>query len=98
MEQKLKIREKKVENVENIRDIVHNIQANISANDQRSTIQLSLGDPSLFQSFQTSPVVEEALVQAIRSSKFNCYGPSLGLLPARRSHSNLFTFLYDYLI
>lgn len=63
--EKAELKIAQVPNTTDIRGIVSNIQKNISEDDTRSTIKLALGDPSLIQSFRTSPVAEEALIQAI---------------------------------
>lgn len=42
------------------------------------------GDPSLFPCFHTTPIAEDAIVEAVRSAKHNHYSPFVGLLPARR--------------
>ncbi|KAK1267996.1 S-alkyl-thiohydroximate lyase SUR1 [Acorus gramineus] len=48
-------------------------------------IPLGHGDPSVFPCFRTTTDAEDAIVSAVRSAKFNCYGPTVGLLPARRA-------------
>ncbi|KAI3515477.1 hypothetical protein L1887_14373 [Cichorium endivia] len=48
-------------------------------------IHLGHGDPSVYPCFRTSPIVEDALVEAIRSAKFNCYAAGAGINPARRA-------------
>ncbi|PIA36554.1 hypothetical protein AQUCO_03300026v1 [Aquilegia coerulea] len=53
-------------------------------NDKRETIPLGHGDPSAFPCFRTSLPAEDAIVDSIRSAKFNSYSPSVGLQPARR--------------
>ncbi|MBA0828835.1 hypothetical protein Goarm_013466, partial [Gossypium armourianum] len=47
--------------------------------------RLGHGDPSYFPSFKTTPAAEDAIVDALRSAKHNCYAPSAGVLPARRA-------------
>nr|XP_043626748.1 probable aminotransferase TAT2 [Erigeron canadensis] len=48
-------------------------------------IHLGHGDPSVYPCFRTSNVVEDALVESLQSTKFNCYAPNLGINPARRA-------------
>ncbi|EXB44619.1 putative aminotransferase TAT2 [Morus notabilis] len=68
----------------NIRDVVYVLKQNLPEEDQRPTVHLALGDPSSISSFRTTPVAEEALIEAIRSAKFNGYPPNYGLPSARR--------------
>ncbi|KAK1301745.1 S-alkyl-thiohydroximate lyase SUR1 [Acorus calamus] len=39
-------------------------------------IPLGHGDPSVFPCFRTTTDAEDAIVSAVRSAKFNCYGPT----------------------
>lgn len=55
------------------------------ANDIRETIPLGHGDPSAFPCFRTPVSAEDAVVESLRSAKFNSYSPSVGILPARRA-------------
>ncbi|CAK9144940.1 unnamed protein product [Ilex paraguariensis] len=68
-----------------VRGILKAITDNLNEADQRPTIMLGCGDPSEYPCFRTTPIAEDALVDAIRSAKFNCYAPAIGILPARRS-------------
>ncbi|KAF5179276.1 Tyrosine aminotransferase [Thalictrum thalictroides] len=54
-------------------------------NDKRETIPLGHGDPSAFPCFRTSLIAEDAIVDCLRSSKFNSYSPSVGIQSARRA-------------
>ncbi|KAK6134918.1 hypothetical protein DH2020_031338 [Rehmannia glutinosa] len=67
-----------------IRDILEILKRNLKENDQRPLIHLGHGDPSSYPSFRTTPVAEQALFTAIRSSQFNGYAPSAGISAARR--------------
>ncbi|XP_030482669.2 nicotianamine aminotransferase 1 [Cannabis sativa] len=58
---------------------------NLTPNDQRPTIMLGRGDPTEFPSFQTTPAAVEAAVDALRSSNFNSYSPTVGVPQARRA-------------
>ncbi|KAJ4781814.1 Tyrosine aminotransferase [Rhynchospora pubera] len=49
----------------------------------RPVIPLANGDPSVFPSFRTTPIAEEAIVEAVRSAQYNNYAPTNGLLSAR---------------
>ncbi|GAA0158679.1 transaminase [Lithospermum erythrorhizon] len=68
-----------------IRSILTTINANIKADESRGIIRLGHGDPSAFPSFRTTSVAEDAVVDAVRSAKFNSYNPGTGILQARRS-------------
>ncbi|XP_041989472.1 nicotianamine aminotransferase 1-like [Salvia splendens] len=68
-----------------IRDFLEILKGNLNKNDKRDVIHLGHGDPSPYPSFKTSPVAEESLLNALRSSLFNGYPPSAGLSPARES-------------
>ncbi|KAA8526347.1 hypothetical protein F0562_008450 [Nyssa sinensis] len=39
----------------------------------------------MFPCFRTTHIAEEAIADALRSAKFNCYAPTVGILPARRA-------------
>lgn len=68
-----------------VRNILQAIIGNIDeTRTGKPMIHLGHGDPSVYPCFQTSTVVEDALVEAIRSSKYNCYAPGVGIIPARR--------------
>lgn len=66
-----------------IRDFLETLKGNLNKNDKRDVIHLGHGDPSPYPSFKTTPVAEESLLNALRSSLFNGYPPSAGLSPAR---------------
>ncbi|XP_023758254.1 nicotianamine aminotransferase 1 [Lactuca sativa] len=69
-----------------VRNILQAIIGNIDeTRTGKPMIHLGHGDPSVYPCFQTSTVVEDALVEAIRSSKYNCYAPGVGIIPARRA-------------
>ncbi|KAJ6371723.1 hypothetical protein OIU77_002108 [Salix suchowensis] len=57
----------------------------VDKDDQRPVVPLSLGDPSAFSCFRTSPEAEDAIVRAVQSAEFNSYAPINGILPARRA-------------
>ncbi|KAF8391313.1 hypothetical protein HHK36_023617 [Tetracentron sinense] len=68
-----------------IRQVINMVMENLDAGDERPTIPLGHGDPSAFPCFRTSPVAEDAIVEALRSANFNGYPPSAGIPPARRA-------------
>ncbi|KVI04282.1 Aminotransferase, class I/classII [Cynara cardunculus var. scolymus] len=68
-----------------MRNILEALIANMDENGTgKSMIHLGHGDPSIYPCFRTSTIVEDALVEATRSAKFNCYAPGAGIAPARR--------------
>lgn len=68
-----------------IRSVLDAIYANLDPEDSRPVIPLGHGDPSAFPSFRTVDVAVDAVVEAVRSSRFNSYAPSAGILPARKA-------------
>ncbi|XP_008783141.1 nicotianamine aminotransferase 1-like [Phoenix dactylifera] len=66
-----------------IRGVLTRVMANIQEGGPRPVIPLGHGDPSVFPCFRTTPVAEDAIVSAVRSAKYNCYCPTVGVLPAR---------------
>ncbi|CAA7410183.1 unnamed protein product [Spirodela intermedia] len=69
----------------NIRSTVDLLRSNIDRSDARPVIPLGHGDPSSFPSFRTTAVAEAAVVSAVRSGDYNCYGGSRNLVPSRRA-------------
>ncbi|XXG61433.1 hypothetical protein AAC387_Pa05g0052 [Persea americana] len=68
-----------------IRGMLEMIKGGLDGGDERPIIPLGHGDPSGFTFFRTISTAEDAVVSALRSGKYNCYSPSVGLLPARRA-------------
>ncbi|XP_052178831.1 probable aminotransferase TAT2 [Diospyros lotus] len=68
-----------------VRSVLDALMENLDQSDRRPVVPLGHGDPSSFPCFRTSPAAEDAIVEALRSAKLNCYAPSLGLDAARRS-------------
>lgn len=66
-----------------VRGVLGKLMSNLSEEDTRPVIPLGHGDPSAFTCFRTTPAAEDAIVDAVRSAKFNSYGSTVGLLPAR---------------
>ncbi|XP_034702768.1 tyrosine aminotransferase-like [Vitis riparia] len=68
-----------------VRGVLGKVISNLNPQDRRPVITLGQGDPSAFSSFRTAPEAEEAIVDAVRSRKFNSYSPDVGVLTARRA-------------
>ncbi|KAF8409202.1 hypothetical protein HHK36_005276 [Tetracentron sinense] len=68
-----------------IRGILTMVMDNLDAGDKRQIIPLGHGDPSAFPCFRTTHIAEDAMVDAVRSAKFNSYAPASGILSTRRS-------------
>ncbi|XP_021295337.1 tyrosine aminotransferase-like [Herrania umbratica] len=68
-----------------VRGVLNMLMGNLNKDDSRPVIPLGHGDPSHFPSFRTSPAAEDAIVDALRSAKYNCYAPTVGILAARRA-------------
>ncbi|KVH95842.1 probable aminotransferase TAT2 [Cynara cardunculus var. scolymus] len=68
-----------------IKRVLDDVNRNLDRSDGRPIIPLSHGDPSSFSCFRTTQVAEDAVVDALRSAKFNGYAPKGGALQARRS-------------
>lgn len=67
-----------------IKGILALIQSHIEEADKGRVISLGMGDPSAYSCFKTASVAEEAIVDAVRSNKFNGYSPTVGLPQARK--------------
>ncbi|KAF5732575.1 hypothetical protein HS088_TW17G00105 [Tripterygium wilfordii] len=68
-----------------VRAVLNKLMGNLNKDDHRQIIPLGHGDPSAFPCFRTSIAAEDALVDALRSAKYNRYAPTVGLLPSRRA-------------
>ncbi|KAL8249200.1 hypothetical protein R6Q59_006068 [Mikania micrantha] len=68
-----------------IRGVRYMLMSKLNKTETRPMIPLGHGDPSAFPCFRTTQVAEDAIVDSIRSANFNGYGPSVGILPARRA-------------
>ncbi|KAL5861030.1 hypothetical protein ACOSQ4_002326 [Xanthoceras sorbifolium] len=68
-----------------VRGVVEAIKEKLDKEESRCMIHLGQGDPSAFPCFRTTPLAEDAIVDALRSAKFNCYSSAGGILPARRA-------------
>ncbi|KAK9284408.1 hypothetical protein L1049_023580 [Liquidambar formosana] len=67
-----------------IRAVLNLLMQNLDEADERPIIPLGHGDPSVFPCFRTAHIAEDAVVDALQSANFNCYAPTIGILPARR--------------
>ncbi|KDP45860.1 hypothetical protein JCGZ_15304 [Jatropha curcas] len=68
-----------------IKGILSLLMENIDEKDKRSVISLGMGDPSAYSCFHTTPIAQEAVVDALQSDKFNGYAPTVGLPQTRRA-------------
>lgn len=68
-----------------IKGILALIQSHIEEADKGRIISLGMGDPSAYSCFKTASVAQEAIVDAVRSNKFNGYSPTVGLPQARKA-------------
>ncbi|CAM8995766.1 unnamed protein product [Rhodiola kirilowii] len=68
-----------------VRSVLYKIKANLNKDDARNVIPLGHGDPSHFPCFRITPVAEDAVNDAIKSAKFNCYCPQDGVPVAKRA-------------
>lgn len=75
-----------------IKRVIDDVKTNLNQSDDRPVVPLSIGDPSSFSCFRTTQVAEDAVVDALRSGKFNGHAPKGGLLQAKR-----YSFISCYL-
>ncbi|KAF3444081.1 hypothetical protein FNV43_RR13771 [Rhamnella rubrinervis] len=68
-----------------VRGFLFMIMDNLNKDDNRTVVPLGHGDPSVFPCFRTCDIAEDAVVDALRSAKYNCYAQQNGILPARRA-------------
>ncbi|XVE49967.1 hypothetical protein DITRI_Ditri01bG0124100 [Diplodiscus trichospermus] len=68
-----------------VRGVLNMLMEALNKEDSRSVIPLGHGDPSHFPSFRTAAAAEVAIIDSLRSAKYNCYAPTVGILPARRA-------------
>ncbi|XP_030932807.1 nicotianamine aminotransferase 1-like [Quercus lobata] len=68
-----------------VRGFLNSLMFHVNKDDDRPTVPLGHGDPSAFPSFRTTGIAEDAIVDALRTANYNCYAPTVGVLPARRS-------------
>ncbi|OMO91850.1 Aminotransferase, class I/classII [Corchorus olitorius] len=68
-----------------VRGVLYMLMDSLNKEDSRAVIPLAHGDPSHFPSFTTAAVAEDAVINSLRSAKYNCYAPTIGLPAARRA-------------
>ncbi|KAA8524330.1 hypothetical protein F0562_010753 [Nyssa sinensis] len=68
-----------------IKGVLNKLMKNLNETDHRPIIPLGRADPSASPCFRTTPIAEDAVIDAVRSGKFNSYAPNVGILPTRRS-------------
>ncbi|XP_050206656.1 nicotianamine aminotransferase 1-like [Mercurialis annua] len=68
-----------------VRGVLNALYDNLNGEDERAVIPLGHGDPSAFPSFRTASVAQDAIFDSLSSAKYNCYAPTVGILPARRA-------------
>ncbi|EEF39128.1 probable aminotransferase TAT2 [Ricinus communis] len=71
-----------------IKGILSLLMENIDEKAGRSVISLGIGDPTAYSCFHTTPVAQEAVVNALQCDKFNGYAPTVGLPQTRRAISD----------
>jgi len=67
-----------------MRVIVYKLFDECSLDVKKPLLPLAHGDPSVYPCYRTSILVENAVVDVLRSGKGNSYGPAAGILPARQ--------------
>ncbi|KAG7622123.1 unnamed protein product [Arabidopsis thaliana] len=68
-----------------MRVIVYKLFDECSLDVKKPLLPLAHGDPSVYPCYRTSILVENAVVDVLRSGKGNSYGPAAGILPARQA-------------
>nr|XP_043622750.1 nicotianamine aminotransferase 1-like [Erigeron canadensis] len=82
-----------------IRNILEAIMGNIDESRTGKTmIHLGHGDPSVYPCFRTTTIVQDALIESIRSAKFNCYPDGVGIDVARRAIAKYLSRDLPYLL
>lgn len=68
-----------------IKGIIGLLMASTDAkDDSKKVISLGIGDPTAYSCFYTTSAAQEAVVDALRSAKFNGYSPTVGLPQTRK--------------
>ncbi|CAN6231420.1 unnamed protein product [Urochloa humidicola] len=68
-----------------IRAVLGRVFSSVDASAPRPVLALGSGDPTTCASFGPPPEADDAVVDALRSRKYNGYSPTVGVLPARRA-------------
>ncbi|XP_074597628.1 tyrosine aminotransferase [Brevipalpus obovatus] len=66
-----------------IRQVLENLNA--SPNPEKEFISLSIGDPTIFGNIEPHPAIMEAMIESLKSNKYNGYLPSNGCESARKA-------------
>ncbi|KAJ4838871.1 hypothetical protein Tsubulata_044656 [Turnera subulata] len=66
-----------------VRGVGNSLRGNLDPEDERPVISLIHGNSSDFPRFRTSSAAEDAIIDALKSAKYNHYTPTVGLLPSR---------------
>ncbi|KAL6975430.1 tyrosine transaminase [Sarracenia purpurea var. burkii] len=74
-----------------IKGILASLMATVDGSDGRRVISLGIGDPTVYSCFKTTAVAEEAIVDTLRSQKFNGYAPTSGLPQTRTAIAEYFS-------
>lgn len=67
-----------------IKGILGLLIQSIDENHGKKVISLGMGDPSAHSCFRTTQVAVQAVVDGVKSEKFNGYAPTVGLPQTRR--------------
>ncbi|CAA0816005.1 Probable aminotransferase TAT2 [Striga hermonthica] len=78
-----------------IKGILGLLMANVDADGKR-VISLGIGDPTAYSCFCTTAASQEAVVDALRSTKFNGYSPTAGLPQTRKALAEYFSLDLPY--
>ncbi|CAN6272442.1 unnamed protein product, partial [Urochloa humidicola] len=68
-----------------IRAVLGRVFSAVDASGARPVLTLGSCDPTTCASFGPPPEADDAVVDALRSRKYNGYSPTVGVLPARRA-------------
>ncbi|KAL1203177.1 putative aminotransferase TAT1 [Cardamine amara subsp. amara] len=82
-----------------MRVIVYKLFDNCNPEVKKTLLPLAHGDPSVYPCYRTSILVENAVVDVLRSGKGNSYGPAVGILPVFYFTLNiLFISIYSIIL
>ncbi|CAK9182977.1 unnamed protein product [Ilex paraguariensis] len=68
-----------------IKGILSLLMASIDGEDKKRVISLGMGDPTAYSCFHTTAIAVDAVVDTLRSDKFNGYAPTVGLPQTRKA-------------
>lgn len=66
-----------------IRELIEGLD--LRSNPHKTVIPLSIGDPTVFGNFRTADLINEAVIEAVRSGRANGYPPAVGTEAAREA-------------